>query len=172
MNYEHYDKQTQFFRERPSLLRLILGMNHFSTLVGFLMYPALILLLILNKDGRTPIFILIPGLAFILVSLYRKKQNSPRPYETHPIHPLIQKEKSGESFPSRHCFSIFLIGGLWLGYVPAVGIIILFFGILLGAIRVIGGVHFLRDVLWGGIWGLASAAVTWGAAILLAAVFF
>ena len=70
------------------------------------------------------------------------------------IQPLLVRRKKGQSFPSRHTFSIFMIA-MALGYVwmPA-GILFLILGALLGSIRVIGGVHFPRDVIAGAAVGI------------------
>ena len=76
------------------------------------------------------------------------------------ILPLIPRDGQGQSFPSRHVFSIFLIGTLWCGVWLPVGILLILFGILLACIRVAAGVHFPKDVLWGAIFGIICGALT------------
>ncbi len=54
-------------------------------------------------------FIWIPASGFVLFSLFRHWVNVPRPYEKWDIQPLLEKNSSGHSFPSRHVFSATII---------------------------------------------------------------
>lgn len=158
MNYENYNQFADKIRQRGSLLKLINYLNKIFTALGFIMYPVLLIWLFLRGSYRDLFLcILIPGISFVAVSAFRKVFNAKRPYELYPIEPLIARDKPGASFPSRHTFSIILIGGLWLIYKPALGVLILMCGVGLAIIRVIGGVHFLRDVIGGTILGLLCA---------------
>ena len=56
------------------------------------------------------IYLAIPGISFVAVSIFRKCYNAKRPYEIYDFKPLIPKDTIGKSFPSRHVFSIFVIG--------------------------------------------------------------
>lgn len=98
--------------------------------------------------------VLIPGAGFILLSLVRQRLNAPRPYEQWPISPLIAREKKGDSFPSRHVFSatVIAMAALWLNW--RWGLPLLVLALLLAVIRVVGGVHYPRDVVVGAICGL------------------
>ncbi|MCR5416250.1 MAG: phosphatase PAP2 family protein [Pseudobutyrivibrio sp.] len=100
-------------------------------------------------DGGTLLYrsILVPGVSFIIVSIYRKVLSSPRPYEVYGFAPIIEKDTVGKSFPSRHVFSIFIIAVTVMQSSIALGLIIMFFGCALGFIRVAGGVHFIKDVI-------------------------
>lgn len=158
MKYDHYNSFADTIRSHGILLRLIHFLNSIFTAVGFLAYPALLVYLLCSGQYISLLgCVIIPGLAFLMVSVFRKYRNAPRPYEIYPIHPLIDKEKRGESFPSRHTFSIMLIGGLWFTISPGIGIMVLICGTGLAAIRIIGGVHFLKDVVWGAIMGIGMA---------------
>ena len=90
--------------------------------------------------------ILVPGILFVLVSLLRKAMNLPRPYTKYNIQPIMTKDKVGESFPSRHTFSITIIAMAWLYVYPPVGMLLWLMSIVLGAVRVLAGVHFIKDV--------------------------
>ena len=97
--------------------------------------------------------ILVPALFFVLLSKFREKINAKRPYELYGFKPLIKKDTKGLSFPSRHVFSIFVIGGsIWV-INKILGTIILIMGLLLAIIRVITGVHFPKDVIAGAFIG-------------------
>ena len=93
--------------------------------------------------------ILIPAVSFIIVSLYRKIVSSPRPYQVYDFTPALKKDTEGKSFPSRHVFSIFIVSFTVMQTSVILGIIIFIAGIVLGIIRVVGGVHFIKDVVAG-----------------------
>ncbi|MGN1279093.1 MAG: phosphatase PAP2 family protein [Limosilactobacillus sp.] len=98
--------------------------------------------------------VLVPGAGFVLLSLVRQRLNVPRPYEQWPIDPLISREKTGDSFPSRHVFSatVIAMAALWLDW--RWGLFLLMLALLLAVIRVVGGVHYPRDVAAGLVCGL------------------
>lgn len=58
--------------------------------------------------------------------------------------------------PSRHIFSVFMIAMTFLYVKPVLSIPLFVVGVLLCAVRVIGGVHYLSDVLVGAAIGIAS----------------
>ena len=92
----------------------------------------------------------------------RAKLDRPRPYEVYGLEPLIPRESRGKSFPSRHVFSICVIGTSLLYLDPPVGAALLALGALLAAARVLSGVHFLKDVLAGALIGVLSAVIGFG----------
>lgn len=106
--------------------------------------------------GLAPLWrvVLVPGVGFVLLSLVRQRLNTPRPYEQWPISPLISREKTGDSFPSRHVFSatVIAMAALWLDW--RWGLLLLTLALLLAVIRVVGGVHYPRDVAAGLVCGL------------------
>ena len=94
---------------------------------------------------------------FLFVSGLRKVLDRPRPYEALNIRPLLVKEKQGESMPSRHVFSVFMIAMTFLyvfGIAASVPLFVI--GIVMALIRVIGGVHFPSDVIVGAAIGIIS----------------
>ena len=84
-----------------------------------------------------------------MVSFFRKCIDAKRPYVKYNITPLVKKEKKGESMPSRHVFSITIIAMCWLYIYQPIGIVLLILTIILAAVSVIAGVHFIRDVIAG-----------------------
>ena len=99
------------------------------------------------------------GVPFGLVTLLRRVINAPRPYEVYEFFDEPVENKSGDSFPSRHCFSIFAIGTLCLFASVPVGIFTLALGVVLCFCRVALGFHFVRDVVTGGIIGIISSLI-------------
>ena len=106
--------------------------------------------------------VLVAGIPFAVVTLMRYLINSPRPYEVLDIDEfkvMREERKSGRSFPSRHVFSAFLIGMLWLPYSVPFGVAALMLGAFLGAERVLLGIHFIRDVIAGAAIGIVSGFI-------------
>ena len=68
--------------------------------------------------------------------------------------PVIEKDTKGKSFPSRHVFSAFIIAFTAGCYNPAAGGALAVCGTLLAVTRVLGGVHFIRDVAAGAAAGI------------------
>lgn len=97
---------------------------------------------------------MVPAVGFVLLTLVRKWINQPRPYEAWEIVPLLDKDSSGNSMPSRHVFSATIISMACLHTNLPVGLILLILSAFLGLVRVVGGVHYPKDVLVGYICGL------------------
>lgn len=160
MTKETYDNIAEPFRKNRGLLVLLKVCNKLCTLVGFAAYPVLIALLYFTGGPAWIIYLVIPALCFVLLTVIRRKLDTKRPYELLDIEPLIAKEKKGNSFPSRHVFSMFLIAGCWCGVSVPIGMTAFLCGILLAVIRVIGGVHFPKDVAAGAVIGTLCGLIT------------
>ena len=102
---------------------------------------------------------IICGVPFIIVTLIRRFINAPRPYELYDFYDKAPKKKSGSSFPSRHAFSVFVIGTVLTFAYPPLGAVLLFLGVVLATSRVLCGIHFVRDVVTGALLGVISGAV-------------
>lgn len=135
----------------------------------YLLYPALLVMLAWDwvRNGCTGMprdffqALAVPTVGFILVSLMRRVINEPRPYEACGIGKLINKDTQGKSFPSRHSFSIAVIGMCWLRYMPAEGILILLASLVMAWARVLAGVHYPRDVVCGLALGVLAGLAVW-----------
>lgn len=161
MNLEQYTKINDFFTRHSTAFSLLLITNRLLTACGFFLYPLLLLFLLLKREIPMLIcFIVIPAFCFLAVTVFRKVVNKKRPYEKLPIQSLIKKDKKGQSFPSRHVFSIFLIATLWFYFWKPIGIFLLIAGIFLAIVRVIGGVHFISDVCAGAFLGIIAGWIS------------
>ena len=107
------------------------------------------------------------ALGIAAVSAYRSCLNAPRPYERCAISPLIVRDGAGESFPSRHAFSAFAIAASWFAASVPVAVVLLVAAGALAVCRVLGGVHFPRDVVAGAFIGSATGALAAFLAALL-----
>ena len=73
-----------------------------------------------------------------------------RPYVVYDFTPLIVKEKKGQSMPSRHVFSAFVIAMSALYICIPLGIFMMLLAVIMAFERVICGVHFPKDVIGRG----------------------
>ena len=152
---EQYCRMTALLRRHPESVAALRGINRALTALCYVLYPVLLLWRYSAGDARLAHFVLVPGISFVLVSIFRALYNAPRPYEQG-IAALMQKKTKGHSFPSRHVFSAFIIAMAWLAVSPGTGAALLTAGVLLALIRVLGGVHYPRDVLAGAATGIAA----------------
>lgn len=122
-------------------------------------YLASIVWMVATGDDRALRLIMVPASSFIFVTVLRAALNAKRPYELFAIDPLIPRNRAGKSFPSRHVFSAAIIA-CTLGYVYLPwGIAAFIAASIVACLRVIGGVHFPRDVLAALILALACGAI-------------
>lgn len=163
MTREMYLKMTQPFRNEPKRARSLHIANKIITGIVFVSYPILLLWLYQTQSGLLLRAILVPLDGFIIVSVFRYLVNRRRPYEAFGLPPVIPKDTSGRSFPSRHVFSAAIIAFTFC-YVPgmaAAGIVLLICAVLLAVIRVISGVHYISDVVAAVLIAAGFATVYW-----------
>ena len=156
-NYqEWYDKRKSSLLRQPQGLQLMRVFNRMMTVTMPLVYLALLVTtyLQLGLGQQVWVYLLVPATGFVILSLFRKKINHPRPYETWRIVPLLDKDSSGNSMPSRHVFSATIISMACLHANLPVGLVLLTLSAFLGLVRVLGGVHYPKDVLVGYACGL------------------
>ncbi len=158
MTQERYEALAGPLRRRPRLLAALKLGNRALTGLCYVLYPLLLFLLYRAEDGRLLRCVLVPAVSFALLSVFRHVVNAPRPYELG-IDPLFGKKRCGHSFPSRHVFSVFVIAMTWGYIVPWMGGALMIAGALLAALRVVGGVHFPRDVFAGALTGVAAGGI-------------
>ena len=164
-NYqEWYDYIAGNIENRPFLLSLLRTFNRFMAVVMPIVYLTL-LTTIYFREGfgkQVLMYVFIPASGFVILSFLRKKINAPRPYEEWDIKPLLDRDSPGQSMPSRHVFSATIISMACLHASLTMGMICLTLSALLGLVRVLGGVHFPKDVLVGYI-----CALVWGVIFFL-----
>lgn len=158
-----YQQLTDPFRSRP---RIVKGMAYFNR--GMTVFMPLVYGLVLidaflmeSWKGLLACFLL-PAIGFGLLSAIRKWLNQARPYEKWSIQPLLAKDTSGKSMPSRHVFSATVISMCLLYFFWLTGLICLLLSAGLALVRVIGGVHYPKDVVIGYLCGIC-----WGSLLFL-----
>lgn len=156
-NYqEWYDHIAGKIENRPIFLRLLRTFNRFMTVVMPMIYLTLLATTYLQQGlgKQVGIYLFVPASGFVILSLLRKKINAPRPYEEWTIKPLLDRDSPGQSMPSRHVFSATIISMACFHASLSLGIILLVLSAFLGLVRVLGGVHYPKDVVIGYICGL------------------
>ena len=144
MYKNYYEKISEPFRNKMEFINIV---NKLLTTIGYISYPILLLCTWFIKKELLLPMILIPGSGFVLLTFVRKAINRKRPYESYNIDPIIKKDTKGNSMPSRHVFSMSIIAVSWFVLFPFVGSILFCISLLLACIRVIGGVHYISDVV-------------------------
>ena len=164
-NYqEWYDHIAGNIGNKPFLLSLLRTFNRFMTVVMPMIYLTLLAITYLQQElgKQVGIYLFIPASGFVILSFLRKKINAPRPYEEWDIKPLLDRDSPGQSMPSRHVFSATIISMACLHTSLTMGMICLILSAFLGLVRVLGGVHFPKDVVVGYI-----CALVWGVIFFL-----
>ena len=123
--------------------------------IGAVAFAILLPASYLQEQCLTPRILLVCAVSFALVTLLRKKLNLPRPK----MEGAVYNGKTGEAFPSRHTFSMAIIGLSWLNVNVIVGAVIFGLSFVLGALRIAMGAHSTRDV-----YGAIVIAVTFAVA--------
>ena len=161
-NYqEWYGHMAANIKNKPFLLSLLRTFNRFMTVVMPMIYLTLLAITYLQQGlgKQVGIYLFIPASGFVILSLLRKKLNAPRPYEVWEIVPLLDRDSPGQSMPSRHVFSATIISMACLHASLIVGFILLILSVFLGLVRVLGGVHYPKDVVVGYICGLVWSVI-------------
>ena len=169
------EKYAQFYQKLSGPLRRgsgpVILLKVFNLLLTGIMYAAYPLRLILRlhsvlQSGGDPFrdavllkILLIPAGSFVLLSFIRRRINRPRPYDPLPggagIRPLLVRDRSGCSMPSRHVFSSVIISMAALLLDFRAGALLLTLSACSALVRVLGGIHYPSDVAAGYLAGVA-----------------
>jgi len=157
--YLFYERVRPFFVTHPYYLSLLKWTNRLVTLLMPLLYFYVLweAYLKASKTWIVLAYLLLPATGFIVLSVIRKRMNWPRPYELGTFPPLLNREGKGRSMPSRHVFSAAIISTVAWGVNPLLSFLGLSLALLLAGVRVLAGLHFVRDVVVGFL-----SAILWG----------
>ena len=144
----------------PTVTEALKVLSHLIGALAIYAYGWL-LLMTLHGEGLVALLhvLLVTAAPFFTVSLLREWICAPRPYELYTFYEKRPKRKSGRSFPSRHVFSIVLIGFIFTTLSVPIGIGIIASALLLAILRVLLGIHFIRDVVAGAIMGTVAGVI-------------
>lgn len=164
---QRYEQWAAPLRGRPGVVRALNIVNHGIVVVFYAAYALLLGWACVSDPWKLVPLVGVTAVGFVAVSFFRKRFNAPRPYECCAIAPLIARDGAGKSFPSRHAFSAFAIAASWFAASAPVAVVLLVAAVVLAVCRVLGGVHFPRDVVAGAFIGSATGALAAFLAALL-----
>ena len=164
---QRYEQWAAPLRGRPGVVRALNIVNHGIVVVFYAAYALLLGWACVSDPWKLAPLVGVTAVGFAAVSFFRKRFNAPRPYECCAIAPLIARDGAGKSFPSRHAFSAFAIAASWFAASAPVAVVLLVAAVVLAICRVLGGVHFPRDVVVGALIGSATGALAAFLAALL-----
>ncbi len=166
MNATQYQKICNWFTARPAAYRLLKGLYRSSAVVVAVFYLALLCyqgcvlggLFATGQDAAMAlqdalVVVFVPAGAYLAGTVLRARLNYQRPYQQEGFTPLIPKQKQGHAFPSRHAVSASAIAATWWVVSPAVSVLLWVFVLVICVVRVLAGVHFIRDVVAGAAFG-------------------
>lgn len=159
-----YETITAGLRKRGNGRQLLTAADRILAAVMYAAYPVLLAVTAMRgTKARVTVlsYILVPGISFLLLSFIRSRINRKRPYEEWEIDPLIRRDGKGNSMPSRHVFSAVLISMCILRQNVFLGVIFLILSACIAVVRVLGGVHYPRDVIAGYLIGAAAGSLLW-----------
>ena len=165
-----YEAITAGLRKKENASQLLTAADRILAAVMYAAYPALLAVTAMRETEvlvTVLSYILVPGISFLLLSLVRSRINRKRPYEEWKIDPLIHREGMGNSMPSRHVFSAVLISMCILRQNVFLGVIFLILSACIAVVRVLGVVHYPRDVIAGYLIGAAAGSLLWTTQLLL-----
>ena len=143
----NYKKVIAFFQKYEYCALALKICYSFLPLLLFIGYPVLISYVIFCRPHDILRIILVPFGVFLLVSVLRRLINEQRPYEKYGVQSLFGKTTKGQSIPSRHTASAFIISLAMLYVSFDLGVAALSVSLMITLSRVLAGVHFIRDVL-------------------------
>ena len=148
MKEKDYQNVLNYFNNSKKRAKMMTLLCKILPIIPFICYGILIFILIFHQDQRLFPCLIIPTMDFLFVSIIRKKINAKRPFEIYAIKPLIA-HSLGESCPSRHSSSAFIIAFTWFFIYKPIGIFLILVSLLFAISRVLAGVHFIKDVTLG-----------------------
>lgn len=150
MSKKAYIKRIEKLRKKDRFLKILKITYKILPLLMIVTYPVMIILKALEGFSFSLCFLIfVPAVTLLLVTVMRKAVNRQRPYIKYEAKPLIAKKSIGESFPSRHTASAFIIAMSGFVFSPVLASVLLTMAFLIGLTRILAGVHFLTDVLAG-----------------------
>lgn len=155
-----YRRVAAWFAARPGARRSLTRLNHVLPLLFYYLYPLLLLQLAVRQEREQFMrSLLVPAAAFAACTVLRRLIHARRPYEEPGIVPLIPRQGTGDSFPSRHMTSAAVIAVAYGAVYPLAGALLAAAAVGIAVTRVLAGIHYIRDVAAGGALGLAFGMV-------------
>ena len=156
---QRYEQWAAPLRGRPGVVRALNIVNRGIVVVFYAAYALLLGWACVSDPWRLVPLVGVTAVGFVAVSFFRRRFNAPRPYECCALAARNARGGAGKSFPSRHAFSAFAIAASWFAASAPVAVVLLVAAVVLAICRVLGGVHFPRDVVVGALIGSVTGAL-------------
>ena len=158
MNQQQYRTVIGWFNARPAAKKALRAVSTGAAVAVYLLYLGLLTWLAWHAMwAPLGVTAVVPAAAFVVGTALRAAINRPRPYTKYDFVPLFPKDKTGQSMPSRHCFSAAAIAAAVWYVLPPLGAVLAVLAVIIAVSRVVTGVHFVSDVLAGLAFGLVFA---------------
>ncbi|MDD3571007.1 MAG: phosphatase PAP2 family protein [Lachnospiraceae bacterium] len=154
MSKNHYIVNLiNYINKKNSLKRAVLFLDTYAPKVITWIFYFTLAYLAIKPDIKIVWVALIPWITFFSVTIIRNCLNLKRPFEELNFNSLLP-HSAGRGCPSRHASSSVIIA-IAVYYVhPTLGIITGLLSLVICCTRVLTGVHYPRDVIWGAIIGV------------------
>ncbi len=162
MKEEQYKFLSEFFTASKSRSNTIKALHDILPAIMMVFYPLQLIYLLVNDGFMSEMFLkatFVPLSVLIVVTIMRHIINAKRPYEVYDYTPAVNKGTKGKSFPSRHTASAFIIAMAFLYLDVKIGVVMLVLATVIGITRVLSGVHFIRDVVFGAVFSILAGIV-------------
>lgn len=148
MKKETYEKIISFFEAACGRRIFLKILCRLTPVLCAAVYIFTGVLLIFTGDDRFLMYAAVPAAGFMLVTVFRKVVDKKRPYEALGFEPfLAHKDGKGQSFPSRHTASAFLIAAACFYINPWLGGAVTVLAALVGISRFLSGMHYPSDII-------------------------
>ena len=159
MNAEQYRAVIGWFNARPAAKKALRLVSRSAVALVYLLYLGMLAWLAWHRMGQLWPALVVPASTFVVGTLVRKLIDRPRPYTALGFTPLFPKDKTGQSMPSRHCFSAAaIVAAAFTVWVP-LGVAACLLAAVVAVTRVLTGVHYPSDVLAGLAFGAGAAVI-------------
>lgn len=148
MKRKFYTGLVERVRNHKGFCSLVIMLSKLTPLTVFAAFFITLFILLVTWNLKWIFFLIVPVVAFTVVTIMRNVMNSPRPFERFKYTPLV-KHGRGKSFPSRHTASAVIIGMACLYVNIGYGIAMLIIAAIVAVTRILTGVHHIIDVLFG-----------------------
>ena len=154
MNKETYIKLMTYLQYHGRTRKALIFTERALEILVIISYGGLLIYTVYTSAGFALLSAVTCLLALYICTLLRVAFNRRRPYEVYDTMPALDKDTKGKSFPSRHLTSIAVIAVNLLAINIPLGIVFLLLTAVMGTLRVLLGVHFIKDVVVGALIGI------------------
>lgn len=160
MNKERYLYNKEWFENHQTALKVLKSLYKILPLLMVFALPLLVLFKgFRGIDHDFFRMIYIPFFVLVVITILRKVVKKQRPYEKYNTEPVISRDGNGDSFPSRHTASAFIIAMAAIPVSTLVAVTLLIVSLLIGISRILSGVHYISDVVAGAVVSILTGVV-------------